>query len=171
MTQYSRLDSSAFTPGRKNPDVEKIAEVEGALEVQLSPDSFQGALSWGSKEMGDLIDGEEELLVSYECWYEKHVLREGERVGDIEIRYSPGVVLEVEAGKVRNARLTNASGDSVLYYEGMEVAIVAVDGKIPLRVAVDGTVRLSSSGEYKAIGERITPSLLPMLESAAAANL
>lgn len=89
-------------------------------------------------------------------------------MGNIETRYSPGVVPEVEAANVRNARLTDASGDPVPYYEGMEVAIV--DGKIPLRVAVEVTVWLSPSGEYKAIGERITPSLPSMLESAAAAN-
>ena len=150
-----------------------IAEVEGVLEAVLEhPNLFPDDLRWGSADLHALMNEEEELLVSYECWYEKHVLRESERVGDIEIRYSPGVVPEVEAGKVRNARLTDASGDSVLYYEGTEVAIVdgKLDGKIPLRVAVEGTVRLSSSGEYKAIGERITPSLPPMLKSSAAAN-
>ena len=127
-----------------------IAEVEGVLEAVLEhPNLFPDDLRWGSAELHALMNEEEELLVPYECWYEKYVLREAERVGNIEIRYSPGVVPEVEAGNVRNARLTDASGDLVLHYEGMEVAIVdeKLDGKIPLRGAVEGTVRLLPSGE------------------------
>ena len=142
-----------------------IAEVEGVLEVE-QPLPFQGSLNWGSAELQALMNGAEELLVPYEGWYEKHVLREAECSGDMEIRYPPGVVPEVEAVNVRNARLTDASGDPAPYYEGMEVAIVDEDlnGEIPLRVASDGTVRLPPEEEYEAILERITPPPPPMLE-------
>lgn len=68
---------------------------------------------------------------------------------------------------MRNARLTDASGDPAPYYEGMEVALVdeKLDGEIPLRVASDDTVRLPPEKEYEAILERITPSPPPMSES------
>ena len=148
-----------------------IAEVEGVLEVE-QPLPFQGSLNWGSADLQALMNGAEELLVPYEGWYEKHVLREAECSGDIEIRYPPGVDPEVEAVNVRNARLTDASGDPAPYYEGMEVAIVdeKLDGEIPLRVATDGTVRLPPEEEYEAILERITPSPPPMSELSPEAN-
>ena len=145
-----------------------IAEVEGVLEaVPEHPNLIPDDLQWGSSDLHALMKGEEELLVLYEGWYEKYVIREAERVGDIEIRYPPGVVLEVEAVNVRNARLTDAFGDPAPYYEGMEVAIVdgKLDGEIPLRVATDGRVRLPPEEEYEAILERITPSPPPMSES------
>lgn len=149
-----------------------IAEVEGVLEaVAEHPNLFPDDLQWGSAELQSLMNGQEELLVPYEGWYEKYVIREAERVGDIEIRYPPGVVPEVEAVNVRNARLTDASGDPAPYYEGMEVAIVdeKLEGEIPLRVASDGTVRLPPEEEYEAILERITPPP-PMSESPAEAS-
>ena len=150
-----------------------IAEVEGVLEaVPEHPNLFPDDLQWGSADLQSLMNGEEELVVPYEGWYEKHVLREAERVGDIEIRYPPGVVPEVEAVNVRNSRLTDASGDPAPYYEGMEVAIVdeKLDGEIPLRVATDGTVRLPPEEQYEAILERITPSPPPMSELSPEAN-
>ncbi len=150
-----------------------IAEVKGVLEaVPEHPNLISNTLQWDSTDLHALMKGEEELLVPYEGWYEKHVLREAERVGDIEIRYPPGVVPEVEAVNVRNARLTDASGDPTPYYEGIEVAIVdeKLDGEIPLRVATDGTVRLPPEEEYEAILERITPSPPPMSESPTKVN-
>ena len=145
-----------------------IAEVEGVLEaIPEHPNLISNTLQWDSAELQALMNGQEELLVPYEGWYEKHVLREAERVGDMEIRYPPGVVPEVEAVNVRNARLTDASGDPAPYYEGMEVALVdeKLEGEIPLRVATDGTVRLPPEKEYEAILEKITPLPPPMLES------
>ena len=148
-----------------------IAEVEGVLEVE-QPLPFQGSLNWGLADLQALMNGAEELLVPYEGWYEKHVLREAECSGAIEIRYPLDVVPEVEAVNVRNARLTDASGDPAPYYERIEVAIVdeKLDGEIPLPVASDGMVWLPPEEEYEAILERITPPPPPMLELSPEAN-
>ena len=143
-----------------------IAEVEGVLEVE-QPLPFQGSLNWGSAKLQALMNGAEELLVPYEGWYEKYVIREAERVGDIEIRYPPGAEPERKAITVGHGdRLIDVDDNPVPYYEGMEVAIVdeKLDGEIPLRVATDGTVRLPPPEEYEAILEKITPPPPPMLE-------
>ena len=145
-----------------------IAEVEGVLEaIPEHPNLFPDDLQWGSSDLHALMKGEEELLVPYEDWYEKHVIREAERVGDIEIRYPPGAEPERKAITVGHGdRLIDVDDNQVPYYEGMEVAIVdeKLDGEIPLRVASDGTVRLPPE-EYEAILEKITPPPPPMLES------
>ena len=146
-----------------------IAEVEGVLEaVPEHPNLFPDDLRWGSSELQALMNGAEDLLVTYDGWYEKYVIREAERVGDIEIRYPPGAEPERKAITVGYGdRLIDVDDNPVPYCEGMEVAIVdeKLDGEIPLRVATDGTVRLPPEEEYEAILERITPSPPPMLES------
>ena len=145
-----------------------IAEVEGVLEADPEhPNLISNSLQWGSAELQALMNGAEELLVPYEGWYEKYVIREAERVGDIEIRYPPGAEPERKAITVGHGdRLIDVDDNPVPYYEGMEVAIVdeKLDGEIPLRVASDGTVRLPPEEEYEAILERITPPPPPMLE-------
>lgn len=145
-----------------------IAEVEGVLEaVPEHPNLISNTLQWDSTDLHALMNGAEELLVPYEGWYEKYVIREAERVGDIEIRYPPGTEPERKAITLGHGdRLIDVDDNPVPYYEGMEVAIVdeKLDGEIPLRVATDGTVRLPPPEEYEAILEKITPSPPPMLE-------